>query len=656
MLAVCAGLPCEISPPKNALVIARQTPSVTPVATSTTPISATTADASSQPQPAVSATPQGSQPSQSRQSRRVDATTTAPPATASGGGQDTNPSGQSGQSGQGDASSNQDTASQESGKSSQQQSSQDQSSGPSSPPISSPTSDPPTSPPTSQPTTLPSSQPPTSPPSSDPTSGPSSQPSSNPPTSQPTTLPITTSSSDPSSSPSSQPSSSTSQSPAGTPSDSSQSSTSSDPGSTASSTGAQSTLISAIATTVINGQTSTIFSAIPTTLSQSGGGDNLTSTKRGIIAGSVGGAAILILVISVFLFYRRHQHKKLSFFKRLQPKPRARLLDGEDDDFDLGPPMARYSDYPASIASSHSHSLSHAGSPATPKRSPNAPSFDASRSLLGTPLDPNRTPTPRGSVRGLPLGATVPHLMPMRAESGSIFREGVWPPPGEHSVLVDPIVSAASAVDLGRIIDDVMGPAGSSGGAAAPGAGSASGPRPPSAYRGPGGANASSASVVPDDPFSSLASHNAPRGGQTPSAPPSAMHSRSTSETPLLPQPSPFTRGLLDRDRETEPGAPGSPVAMPRMGPLFVTNMGPLSPPGSPRLQPALPSHTAQQASAPLVQTGSSQGSGAQRRHWLQRSPKKGFGPSLARESADADADVEVTELTSAGHGLGEAL
>ena len=54
---------------------------------------------------------------------------------------------------------------------------------------------------------------------------------------------------------------------------------------------------------------------------------------------------------------------------------------------------------------------------------------------------------------------TSPHLATMRAsESGSIFREDVWPPPGEGSRFVDPILSTSSQVNLGRIVDDVMGP------------------------------------------------------------------------------------------------------------------------------------------------------------------------------------------------------
>ncbi|CDO70832.1 hypothetical protein BN946_scf184801.g25 [Trametes cinnabarina] len=111
------------------------------------------------------------------------------------------------------------------------------------------------------------------------------------------------------------------------------------------------------------------------------------------------------------------------------------------------------------------------------------------------------------------------------------------------------------------------------------------------------------------------------------------------------------------------------------MGPLFVTNMGPLSPDvGSP---PVSPTETAQRAlgqiqspaSPTAVQPTSSQGSGTgPTRNWLERSPKKTVRPSLERErgpvtggaavsvAADDDVGADVTELESADHGVGEAL
>ncbi|KAJ7887660.1 hypothetical protein B0H14DRAFT_3430690 [Mycena olivaceomarginata] len=50
-----------------------------------------------------------------------------------------------------------------------------------------------------------------------------------------------------------------------------------------------------------------------------------------------------------------------------------------------------------------------------------------------------------------------PFLFPPRAsDSGSAFREEVWPPPRQESVFVDPLLRAP-ADDLTRIVTDIMG-------------------------------------------------------------------------------------------------------------------------------------------------------------------------------------------------------
>jgi len=55
------------------------------------------------------------------------------------------------------------------------------------------------------------------------------------------------------------------------------------------------------------------------------------------------------------------------------------------------------------------------------------------------------------------MGEGVPQLLrPRGTETGSIFHEGVWPPPGESSRLEDPLL-AGSNVDLTSIVDSVMG-------------------------------------------------------------------------------------------------------------------------------------------------------------------------------------------------------
>ncbi|KAJ7268831.1 hypothetical protein B0H12DRAFT_70043 [Mycena haematopus] len=59
-----------------------------------------------------------------------------------------------------------------------------------------------------------------------------------------------------------------------------------------------------------------------------------------------------------------------------------------------------------------------------------------------------------------PPQSPAPSLFRQRAETGSLFREeGVWPPPGSTSTFVDPLVGLGAAGGLGKIIDDVMGPA-----------------------------------------------------------------------------------------------------------------------------------------------------------------------------------------------------
>ncbi|KAF8261470.1 hypothetical protein EI94DRAFT_1745945 [Lactarius quietus] len=58
-----------------------------------------------------------------------------------------------------------------------------------------------------------------------------------------------------------------------------------------------------------------------------------------------------------------------------------------------------------------------------------------------------------------PVPSSPPRLFRARAsESGSIFHESVWPPPSAASQLTDPLTSPSHAVDLGSIVNDVMGP------------------------------------------------------------------------------------------------------------------------------------------------------------------------------------------------------
>ena len=65
-------------------------------------------------------------------------------------------------------------------------------------------------------------------------------------------------------------------------------------------------------------------------------------------------------------------------------------------------------------------------------------------------------------------GSPTPSLLKNRvSETGSIFQEDVWPPPTSPG-MIDPIRMSSSQVDLGTIVDDVMGPVPSASNAAAP--------------------------------------------------------------------------------------------------------------------------------------------------------------------------------------------
>ncbi|KAF9652623.1 hypothetical protein BDM02DRAFT_3126366 [Thelephora ganbajun] len=148
-----------------------------------------------------------------------------------------------------------------------------------------------------------------------------------------------------------------------------------------------------------------------------------SSERTAIIAGSVaGGVAFIILVAAIILFYRRHQSKKRGFFPSSEPKPRTMLLAGEDLDDEYG-----YS-----------------------RQTSNAP----------TPI-PSSFRRVESPVNHLPRSGSTeqsPRLLrPRGSDTGSIFHEGgIWPPPGDSSRLVDPILSG-SHINLSNIVDDVMG-------------------------------------------------------------------------------------------------------------------------------------------------------------------------------------------------------
>ncbi|KAF4623597.1 hypothetical protein D9613_002369 [Agrocybe pediades] len=163
----------------------------------------------------------------------------------------------------------------------------------------------------------------------------------------------------------------------------------------------------------VDGRVTTFTSHLPTTLAESK--PSLSGSKRsGIIAGATAGfVAFILLLLAAIFAYRKH---KLSRELAMSEKKREAkgLLDGEEfDDAD----------------------------------------DDITRSTHG----PATHTKEWGSWKDFKQPSTVGRENMLRArvsESGSIFREEVWPPPG----LVDPIKDRNSKVDLSNIVADVMGP------------------------------------------------------------------------------------------------------------------------------------------------------------------------------------------------------
>ncbi|KDR78021.1 hypothetical protein GALMADRAFT_138179 [Galerina marginata CBS 339.88] len=154
-----------------------------------------------------------------------------------------------------------------------------------------------------------------------------------------------------------------------------------------------------IIVTTIGSQATTFTSHLPTSLVGSQPGTP-TSARTAIIAGATSAFLVLLcLTLGAIFAYRKHKlrHTLSTFGKKKEGKG---LLDGEDFDDEDVVPMRSYTDHPRVMSP--------------------APSLLKSRT----------------------------------SETGSIFREEVWPPPG----FIDPIAKHSSQVDLSRIVDDVMGP------------------------------------------------------------------------------------------------------------------------------------------------------------------------------------------------------
>ncbi|KAF8815237.1 hypothetical protein BYT27DRAFT_7334010 [Phlegmacium glaucopus] len=173
------------------------------------------------------------------------------------------------------------------------------------------------------------------------------------------------------------------------------------------STSISSTVISNSSTTV-DDHSNTSTSLLPTTFVNSPSNSNdLVSRRTAIIAGTTTGLIALVLIILGAIFaHRRHKLRKSLEISGKKKEGRS-LLDGEefDDDERNISGMPSYHHYPTH---------------------PFHPAVQSTPSLLRSRI----------------------------SETGSIFREEVWPPPG----FVDPISKQSSQVDLSVIVDDVMGP------------------------------------------------------------------------------------------------------------------------------------------------------------------------------------------------------
>ncbi|KAF8525099.1 hypothetical protein BU17DRAFT_62823 [Hysterangium stoloniferum] len=149
--------------------------------------------------------------------------------------------------------------------------------------------------------------------------------------------------------------------------------------------------------TTIDGQATTIATVFPTILN-SPASTTTTGSHTGVIAGAAiaGTLLILLLLTGIFVVRRRRVRRQAAFSHRSLPSPRSGLL-ADDDVFG-------------------------------PAEGPSSQQM-----------------------------YSVPPLMRIRAaETGSLFHEGVWPPPGERSRLEDPILTGSN-VDLTSIVDSVMG-------------------------------------------------------------------------------------------------------------------------------------------------------------------------------------------------------
>ncbi|KAJ6574386.1 hypothetical protein B0H19DRAFT_603307 [Mycena capillaripes] len=175
---------------------------------------------------------------------------------------------------------------------------------------------------------------------------------------------------------------------------------------------------------------------IPTVLSNES--SSLSAHQTTMVAATTGGAIVLVFIVFaiIFLHMRRRQHRR-EMTDTLAREERKRkgaggvgMLDGEG--------------FYDSVRGWHPPQIGYDGSQTGLRLNL------ASTAERRTQEFSERPPLPRYS-------AQPPFLFPSRAsDSGSAFREEVWPPPRQESVFVDPLLHAP-ADDLTRIVTDIMG-------------------------------------------------------------------------------------------------------------------------------------------------------------------------------------------------------
>ncbi|KAJ6462266.1 hypothetical protein C8R47DRAFT_1158575 [Mycena vitilis] len=174
---------------------------------------------------------------------------------------------------------------------------------------------------------------------------------------------------------------------------------------------------------------------MPTTLSDESSASSARQTI--MVAATTGGAILLIFVVFAAIFVRmrgRQQRQELN--ETLVREERKRkgaggvgMLDGEGFDSLRGRP-------PPQIELGGPQIEFHLN--LTPEPEHAAPEYVERPPLLRCNSQP-------------------PFLFPRRtSDSGSAFREEVWPPPREESIFVDPLLHAA-VDDLACIVTDIMG-------------------------------------------------------------------------------------------------------------------------------------------------------------------------------------------------------